>query len=352
MIIKSKNLLLIVLIGLFFACKEEEPEPIPDYTILKGEITNAEKDKGLRLYDPVSSESIMIKVQEDGHFLDTLRLEEPTYFNVTYNGIFQLYLSDGMDLTLNFDAEKTGKSIELKGNGSAANEFVRYKTKETQGLLGEDYRDFLTLEENEYNNQKQAFQDKMNAYLKENEDQLDSAFIDTEKSKTEELLSGLDAQREQQLKIEEELGAGKMSPQFEDYTDYEGGTASLEDFQGSYVLIDVWATWCVPCIYEMPFMKEVEEDYKGENIKFIGLSLDNPKDEEKWRKMVVDKELDDGRSVQLLADNEMKSQFAKDYYITGIPRYILLDPKGQIISYDAPRPSEPKLREMLDELDM
>lgn len=346
-----KNLLLIALIGLFIACKEE-PETVPDYTILKGEITNPEKDKKLRLYNPESSQSILIDVEEDGHFLDTLRLDQPTYFNVNYNGIIQLYLRDGMDLTLNFDGEEIGKSLDLKGEGATANEFVRFKTKETQGLFGEDYRDFLTLEEGAYNKKKQTFEDKLNNYLKEKEDQLDSAFISTEKRKTEELLGGLDVQREQQLKINEELGEGRMSPQFEDYIDYEGGTASLEDFQGSYVYIDVWATWCVPCIYEMPFMKEVEEEYEGKNIKFIGLSLDNLKDEGKWRKMIVDKELDDGGSVQLLADKEMKSQFAQDYYISAIPRYILLDPKGQIISYDAPRPSTPELKEMFDELDM
>lgn len=48
----------------------------------------------------------------------------------------------------------------------------------------------------------------------------------------------------------------------------------------------------------------------------------------------------------------MESQFVKDYFIYGIPRFILLDPEGKIVSADAPRPSEPKLRELFDSLDM
>ena len=53
--------------------------------------------------------------------------------------------------------------------------------------------------------------------------------------------------------------------------------------------------------------------------------------------------------VQILADKEIESQFIKDYFIEGIPRFILLDPKGNIVSYDTPRPSEPELITLFDE---
>lgn len=68
-------------------------------------------------------------------------------------------------------------------------------------------------------------------------------------------------QRKEQLKINEKLGKGKPSPKFENYKNYSGGTACLDDFEGSYVYIDVWATWCVPCIVEMPYMRKIEEEY-------------------------------------------------------------------------------------------
>lgn len=66
--------------------------------------------------------------------------------------------------------------------------------------------------------------------------------------------------------------------------------------------------------------------------------------------MIEKRELDSG--IQLLADKNMESQFVKDYFIHAIPRFILLDPEGKIVSADAPRPSEDKLKELFDGLDM
>ena len=71
------------------------------------------------------------------------------------------------------------------------------------------------------------------------------------------------------------------------------------------------------------------------------------KDEAKWRAMIKDKKMG---GVQLLADKDYESQFVQDYFIMGIPRFILIDPAGKIINYDAPRPSEEKLKTILDGL--
>ena len=54
--------------------------------------------------------------------------------------------------------------------------------------------------------------------------------------------------------------------------------------------------------------------------------------------------------IQLFADNNWKSKFVTDYGIEGIPRFILIDPNGNIVSADAPRPSDPKLVELFTEL--
>lgn len=139
---------------------------------------------------------------------------------------------------------------------------------------------------------------------------------------------------------------GNPSPKF-DYENYAGGTTSLDDLKGKFVYIDVWATWCGPCIREIPFLKETEEEYHNKNIEFVSISIDTKKDYEKWRNFVAEREL---TGVQLFADDDWKSQFVQDYAIEGIPRFILVDTEGNIVNADAPRPSNPKLKELFSDL--
>lgn len=142
------------------------------------------------------------------------------------------------------------------------------------------------------------------------------------------------------------LQAGNNSPTFE-YENHKGGTTKLSDFNGKYVYVDVWATWCGPCIREIPYLKELEKEYHDKNIAFLSISIDVEKDYDKWRNMVVEKEL---TGVQLMADNDWSSKFVVDYGIIGIPRFILIDTEGKIVSADAMRPSDPGLKTLLNTL--
>lgn len=144
----------------------------------------------------------------------------------------------------------------------------------------------------------------------------------------------------------QKLKKGEISPKF-DYENHKGGSTKLDDLKGKYVYIDVWATWCGPCIGEIPSLQKVEKQYHDKDIEFVSISIDNRSDYDKWRKMVTDKELG---GQQLIAENAWQSQFAQDYKINGIPRFILVDPEGKIVSADAPRPSDDKLVEKFEEL--
>ena len=94
-------------------------------------------------------------------------------------------------------------------------------------------------------------------------------------------------------------------------------------------------------------MKKVEETFHGKNIEFVSISIDTKKDYEKWKKFVVTKELG---GIQLFADNDWNSEFVKAYGISGIPRFILIDPKGNIVDANAERPSSPALTTQLENL--
>lgn len=137
---------------------------------------------------------------------------------------------------------------------------------------------------------------------------------------------------------------GKPSPSF-DYPDITGKQVKLEDLKGKLVYVDVWATWCGPCIQEIPSLKKLEADYHGKDLQVVSISIDVKKDFEKWQNMVKEKEL---RGIQLFADNDWKSKFVQSYAIDGIPRFILIDKNGNIIDSDAPRPSDPEIRTLID----
>lgn len=131
------------------------------------------------------------------------------------------------------------------------------------------------------------------------------------------------------------------------YKDINDKPVSFSDFKGKFVYIDLWATWCGPCKAEIPHMKKIEEDYHGKNIVFISLSLDKPKDAQKWKDYVTKEQL---KGIQLMADKDFGSDVAKNYDVNAIPRFLLFDTKGNIINADALRPSNPELRVQLDKL--
>lgn len=343
-----KNILVIAVLVLFASCKQE-PQPPKDYAVVHGTIKNVKDSINFRLYNPETSKSFIINVDEDGNFRDTLKLENPAMFNAVYNNIFVLYLKNDMDLQIDFDSDKIKETLSFKGQGEEENKFLKYKTTHVSGLFGEDYKEYLGMNDDDFNTTTNNFVKEFNAELDKKSNVLDSSFVAKEKADIEEFRTNMEAQHQEQLEINAKLGQGKPSPDFKGYTNYNGGTSSLADFRGSYVYIDVWATWCVPCIYEIPFLKKVEKQYEDKNIKFMSISADQPKDEQKWRDMIKDKDL---HGIQLLADNATESQFLMDYYIYGIPRFILLDPEGNIVSYDAPRPSEERLKELFDSLDI
>jgi len=143
------------------------------------------------------------------------------------------------------------------------------------------------------------------------------------------------------------LQVGNLSPKFENYENHKGGTTSLDDLKGKYVYVDVWATWCGPCTKEIPYLKEIEKAYHGKDIEFVSISVDKEKDHDKWKTMVSEKELG---GIQLFADNSFKSKFIKDYAINSIPRFLLIDPEGNIVDANASRPSNKRLVVLFDEL--
>lgn len=138
----------------------------------------------------------------------------------------------------------------------------------------------------------------------------------------------------------DKAAVGRPSPMFKG-VDVNGKEMTLRDFRGKYIYIDMWATWCGPCQKELPFLKKLEEKFKGRNIVFVGLSIDQ--DKAKWAARVKSGALS-GTQLHI----GKGSKFQSDYRISGIPRFILLDPNGRIVNPDMTRPSSEDTEKILN----
>lgn len=137
---------------------------------------------------------------------------------------------------------------------------------------------------------------------------------------------------ENNFKTYERLGKGNEAKVI-DLKDLNGKSLNLSKFIGKFVVIDVWATWCGPCKYQSPYFEKLAIKYKKENIVFIAISSD--KDEKAWYLDAKNK----SKSVQQFYLKNAAA-FSKDYNVNSIPRFILIDDRGQIYNASMPRPSE------------
>jgi len=138
------------------------------------------------------------------------------------------------------------------------------------------------------------------------------------------------------------LVKGKEAPGFT-YQSFNNQEVSLASLKGNVVYIDVWATWCGPCLQELPFLDELQKRFSAKDkIVFVSVSIDNEK--APWAAAVKQKDL---KGIQLFADGNWGSTIARDYKIRGIPRFIILAKDGTILDANAIRPSDERLFDIL-----
>ena len=138
--------------------------------------------------------------------------------------------------------------------------------------------------------------------------------------------------------------SGTASVDF-NYENFDGGSISLQELRGKLLYIDVWATWCGPCIKEMPALKELVKEYAKKDIEFVSISIDGKNDYDKWKKMVPEKNVG---GIQLYDAEGLDSDFMKAFSVSLIPRFMMIDSEGKIITAKAPRPSSEDVRNFID----
>jgi peroxiredoxin len=119
---------------------------------------------------------------------------------------------------------------------------------------------------------------------------------------------------------------GKTAPLFRLH-DTLNRNVALRQFRGKYVLIDFWASWCVPCRKENPAIRKIYNEFKDSGLLIVSVSLDT--DKEKWLKAIKEDQL---TWVHVSDLKGWENAVAKQYYVEAIPTNFLLDPSGVIIA--------------------
>jgi len=125
------------------------------------------------------------------------------------------------------------------------------------------------------------------------------------------------------------VGMGQKAPDFTLQTP-EGNDLSLSSLRGKCVLVDFWASWCGPCIKELPNIKKVYEKYHEKGFEIISISLDDKKDN--WVKAIEKHQIP---WLHVSSLKGWKCPVAKLYHVTGVPTMYLLDAEGRIVSDNA-----------------
>lgn len=133
---------------------------------------------------------------------------------------------------------------------------------------------------------------------------------------------------------------GKLDIVSPDFTmqGLKGKEISLADFRGKVIYVDFWASWCGPCREQFPFSKRLHDqlsDKQKKEVVFLYISIDNT--EEIWKKALNSLQLE---GEHALSPGGWNSFVAKYYKINSIPRYLLIDKKGNVVDQDAKRPSD------------
>ena len=130
------------------------------------------------------------------------------------------------------------------------------------------------------------------------------------------------------IKDVKDNSVGKFAKEF-NAMDIDGKAIKLSDFKGKYILLDFWASWCVPCRESTPHLVELFKKYRQHNLDVIAISID--KDKMAWTTAVEKDEMKTWNNILASQDNEEAIKIDEIYFIYSVPTLILIDDNGIII---------------------
>ena len=291
-------------------------------------------------YDNPDSSYVMAR-NEQGQFKNSFHFSDGFYLIKFESEYTTVFLQKGYDLLISIhDFESFDESIKAKGQGERVNNFLFEQYLEKNDKI--QLESLADLEPSEFEQIKNQLVDGQNKKLQALKIDTETRNILAEKLENE--MHQYELYYKQQYDFKVLTDTITVAPNFSG-ADVSGRLFSLSDFRGSMVYIDVWASWCTPCVKESPFFKQLQTEYAQDNIQFISISMDCPEQIDAWKIALLEHDL---KGIQLIADSCFESSIAQDYYINSIPRFILVDKRGLLIDIDAPRPSSSEIRELIN----
>ena len=329
-----------IIVCLFCSCNSEDK---PAISIFSASRTTIDLDS-LIIYDKDKSWEIKstLRFSTSAAVTDTIAITQKKIYQIyaftdgNQSEFGEAILSPNSNIRLSIATEASSEAPTYAGTFEKANNFLAYSTTIQNNLtsLVRQGIDSITLDhtigesKNRILQASQTFQiaDTLEAYSLDKFDH----FSDILRKKNEKYLykSSL---------------ISSYGNQF-NFKDIDNNTVSLKDFLGRYVYIDVWATWCKPCKVEHKYLEDLETLFTSNTALQI-LSVSTDKEYDTWKNYVSKTAMG---GMQLHSGSE--TDFVKFYDIGALPRFILLDQEGKIISPDEIRPSNSGIQQKLSQL--
>ncbi len=341
----------IVLCFLTFSASAQKSENI----IIKGKILNA---AGETLYLTEFSKDIpfvdSVVINSDHSYTFDFEYDKTNFFKMALSPDEYVTLVVGPGDKLSFDADKADNFSNPEVDGSKETEFIYEILKEFQNYSAiqdsliqafqnhENPEDSIAII-NEYNELMLDIEAYLNQQIIEHKNLLsvllfiDKLDVDKYSDTYKKIVASLEKRHSDNpfvvdfvgtFKKEEMLAIGAVAPDINlPGPGEDGESVSLYSLRGKIVLLDFWASWCSPCIRELPNLINVYNKYNDQGFEIYGVSLD--KSHDAWKGAI---EKYDMNWVHVSDLKYWQSKAAQLYNVEGIPYTVLIDKEGKIIA--------------------